>query len=214
MAPEGKIILLPLLAVAALLAGWWIAGGPALLRYLALVATLLLLFSLWFFRDPSRTLPDDPLAMISPADGKVVQQLPIGVDPDLGVEAVQLSIFLSVFNVHVQKVPFDATVIQSRYNRGKFLAAFNHKASLDNEQSQVLFESAAGKFKVKQIAGLIARRILNYMDAGQTVARGQRLGYIRFGSRVDVIVPATFNFAVEVGDKVKAGETVIGHFGQ
>ena len=149
--------------------------------------------------------------MVSPADGKVVQILDVD-DFEIG-KAKQISIFLSVFNVHSQRVPLGSKVISYFYNSGKFLAAFNHKASMDNEQTSTVFETENGsKYKVKQIAGLIARRILNYMKPGMVVAKGQSLGFIRFGSRVDIIVPTNFKINVSLGDIVKGNLSIIGEF--
>ena len=133
-------------------------------------------------------------------------------DEEIG-SAKQISIFLSIFNVHRQRVPLSGKVISKQYNSGKFLAAFNHKASLDNEQMVVKFETENGKqYKIKQIAGLIARRIFNYMEPEIMVQRGERLGFIRFGSRVDIIVPADFQINVNLGDAVLGNQTIIGTF--
>ena len=148
--------------------------------------------------------------MVSPADGKIVQIIPVD-DPDIG-PATQISIFLSVFNVHCQRVPINAKVISTHYNEGKFLAAFNDKASMDNEQSSTIFETNGERFKIKQIAGLIARRIVNYMVPEASVQKGQRLGFIRFGSRVDIIVPQHFSIDVSLGDIVQGNLSKIGTF--
>ncbi len=118
-----------------------------------------------------------------------------------------------LFNVLCQWVPLSGKFVSKTYNSGKFLAAFNHKASLDNEQTVVMFETESGKrYKIKQIAGLIARRILNYMEPENRVERGQRLGFIRFGSRVDIIVPEDFQIDVSLGDMVRGNQTIIGRF--
>ena len=134
------------------------------------------------------------------------------MDSDIG-DAQQISIFLSVFNVHSQCVPIKSKVINKNYIAGKFLAAFRDKASNDNEQTSVLFEDESGnRFKVKQIAGWIARRIINYMEQNMIIERGSRLGFIRFGSRVDIIVPRKFKLRVELGDNVVGNQTIIGYF--
>lgn len=213
IAHEGRIILVPLLLliVAGVILQYFYPS--ILLRTLNVVLIVLILFSLYFFRDPARTLPEGEGNFISPGDGKIVQIKEV-VDPDMGT-AKQISIFLSVFNVHSQKVPLDAKVIQSAYIPGEFLAAFNHKASLDNEQTDILFSIADGRlFRVKQIAGLIARRIICYMQPGMEVKRGDRLGFIRFGSRVDIIVPEDFDIRIKVGDRVIGGETIIGGYNE
>ena len=210
IAPEGKIILIPLLLL--VLAG---AGSQAYypsegLKWINLTMALLTLFSLYFFRDPQRIPPNND-GFLSPGDGKVVQIIDVE-DAEIG-KAKQISIFLSVFNVHSQRVPLSGKVISKTYNSGKFLAAFNHKASLDNEQTVVMFETESGnRYKIKQIAGLIARRILNYMEPENRVERGQRLGFIRFGSRVDIIVPPEFQIDVSLGDMVRGNQTIIGRF--
>ena len=210
IAPEGKIIIIPLLLF--VLAGtgiqaYYPSGG---LKWINLGLAVLTLFSLYFFRDPQRIPPNDN-GFLSPADGKVVQIIDVE-DEEIG-PAKQISIFLSVFNVHRQRVPLSGIVISKQYNSGKFLAAFNHKASLDNEQTIVTFETEMGKkYKIKQIAGLIARRILNYMEPGIMVQQGERLGFIRFGSRVDIIVPTDFQIKVSLGDAVLGNQTIIGRF--
>ena len=210
IAPEGKIILIPLILL--VLAGTGIqAYYPSDgLKWMNLTVAVLTLFSLYFFRDPQRIPPNND-GFLSPGDGKVVQIIDVE-DADIG-QAKQISIFLSVFNVHSQRVPLSGKVISKVYNPGKFLAAFNHKASLDNEQTVVMFETESGKrYKIKQIAGLIARRILNYMEPENMVERGQRLGFIRFGSRVDIIVPEDFQIDVSLGDMVRGNQTIIGRF--
>ena len=210
IAPEGKIILIPLLLL--VLAGTGIqAYYPSEgLKWINLTMALLTLFSLYFFRDPQRIPPNND-GFLSPGDGKVVQIIDVE-DAEIG-KAKQISIFLSVFNVHSQRVPLSGKVISKTYNSGKFLAAFNHKASLDNERTVVMFETKSGKmYKIKQIAGLIARRILNYMEPENRVERGQRLGFIRFGSRVDIIVPEDFQIDVSLGDMVRGNQTIIGRF--
>ena len=210
IAPEGKIIIIPLLLF--VLAGTGIqAYYPSEgLKWINLALAVLTLFSLYFFRDPQR-IPPNNNGFLSPADGKVVQIINVE-DEEIG-PAKQISIFLSVFNVHRQRVPLSGKVISKQYNSGKFLAAFNHKASLDNEQTVVTFETENGKrYKIKQIAGLIARRILNYMEPENRVERGQRLGFIRFGSRVDIIVPPEFQIDVSLGDMVRGNQTIIGRF--
>jgi len=212
IAPEGKIILIPasiLLLIFGFMSfkteGMWI-------KSFFIFDFIFVIFSLYFFRDPDRAMPEDKSLFISPADGKVVQIIDVN-DLEVG-QAKQISIFLSVFNVHKQAVPMSSTVLHSKYNKGKFLAAWDHKASMDNEQTEILFETETGmKYKIKQIAGLIARRILCFMVEGESVERGERLGFIRFGSRVDIIVPFDFKIKVKVGDIVKNRISVIGSAG-
>ena len=210
IAPEGKIILIPLLLFVLAGTGIQTYYPSEGLKWINLTFAVLTLFSMYFFRDPQR-IPPNNNGFLSPADGKVVQIINVE-DEEIG-PAKQISIFLSVFNVHCQRVPLSGIVISKQYNSGKFLAAFNHKASLENEQTVVTFETENGKrYKIKQIAGLIARRILNYMEPENRVERGQRLGFIRFGSRVDIIVPPEFQIDVSLGDMVRGNQTIIGRF--
>ncbi|UCD37706.1 MAG: phosphatidylserine decarboxylase family protein [Fidelibacterota bacterium] len=212
MAPEGRIILIPLLVVVIVsnlgllwLAYPWLSGTVGLLWVLVGISFI-------FFRDPVRQLPEDSQAVVSPADGKVVAIQPIDQDEYIGSGAVQISIFLSLFNVHAQRVPSDATVVATSYRRGRFLAAFKSGASKENEQAITHFTREGSKFTVKQIAGFIARRIICYMAPNSAARRGDRLGFIRFGSRVDLIVPADFQLLVQAGMRVKGATTIIGYF--
>ena len=212
IAPEGKIILIPASILLLILGFLSFKTGNVWIKSFYILDFIFVIFSFYFFRDPDRTMPEDPSKFISPTDGKVVQIIDVN-DPEVG-QAKQISIFLSVFNVHKQVVPISAKVLHSKYIKGKFLAAFNHKASFDNEQTEILFETESGmKFKIKQIAGLIARRILCYMEVGKSVERGDRLGFIRFGYRVDIIMPYNFKIDVKVGDIVKNRITVFGSAG-
>ena len=180
------------------------------LKWINLLLACITVFSLYFFRDPQR-IPPKTDGFLAPADGKIVQIKEIE-DAELG-NTLQISIFLSVWNVHSQRVPLAGTVLSREYNTGKFFAAYKHKASKNNEQTSVLFEGEKGnKFKIKQIAGWIARRIINYMEPGKNVEQGERLGFIRFGSRVDIIVPEKFQLDVSLGDIVTGNQTIIGRF--
>ena len=210
IATEGKIILIPLLLLFIASMGIYTVLPSTGLKWVNLVLVVLTVFSLYFFRDPERIVPNLD-GFLSPADGKIVNIIDIE-DDEIG-KAKQISIFLSIFNVHSQRVPYSGKVIYKQYNPGKFIAAFNQKASLDNEQTLVVFESENGeKYKIKQIAGFIARRILNYMEPENSVQRGDRLGFIRFGSRVDIIIPEDFQIDVSVGDMVQGNKTIIGRF--
>ncbi len=212
MAVEGRIILLPLLAMSLAVSVWLQLAPHPVLKGLTLLGWVLVLFSLMFFRDPQREPPPDALAFLAPADGRVVQIKPIGRDDHIGGEALQISIFLSLFNVHTQRVPFDGEVTATDYRPGRFLAAFNQRASAENEQALSFFKANSGNFTVKQIAGLLARRVISYMQPGQQVHRGERLGFIRFGSRVEIILPADFDLRVKVGDRVSGTTSIIGYF--
>ncbi|MFQ6614286.1 MAG: phosphatidylserine decarboxylase, partial [Fidelibacterota bacterium] len=162
-------------------------------------------------RDPTRTMPENPKFLVAPADGKVVRIKTIS-DAEVGSSVTLISIFLNVFNVHANRMPLDGTIRKVDYKPGKFLAAFDHAASDVNEQTEILIQGEKGLFKVKQIAGLIARRILCYGKPGETLQRGERLGFILFGSRTDIILPASVSVKIELGDSTKGGETILGEW--
>ena len=214
IASEGRVILIPtfLILIIGVLAYLFLDSSFAWLQYVNYSILSFLLFSLYFFREPNRDIIDISSQMLSPADGKVVQIIDVE-DSDIG-PAKQISIFLSVFNIHSQYVPISSQVVSSEYFPGEYLMAFNHKASDKNERTNTTFKAGSGDtYKVRQIAGFIARRILNYMTPDQEVAKGDRLGFIRFGSRVDILVPEDrFEISVIKGDKVKANLTPIGKF--
>lgn len=206
IAVEGLPFIIPLLVISSAL---WYFG----IRYPAIFFTLLTVFVLWFFRNPERVIPQNPLAVVSPADGKVIIVDRIFEERFLKSEAIKISIFMNVFNVHVNRIPFSGKVLGVFYNPGKFFSANLDKASIENEQNAVLLETANGKRIVfNQIAGLIARRIVCYLKEGDTVEKGKRFGMIRFGSRLDVYLPVECKINVKVGDKVKAGSSIIGYF--
>lgn len=167
------------------------------------------LFILQFFRDPSRNVPTQANAVLSAADGKVIV---VGKawDEYLQREALKISVFMNVFNVHSNRSPLDATIKKRWYSPGKFFNAALEKASLENERNALWLKTQDGQdVTCVQIAGLIARRILCYVDAGDKLQRGQRYGFIRFGSRVDLYLPLTAIPKVSLGDKVRAGETIL-----
>lgn len=187
--------------------------GSLVLAFPAAVSFLLTLFILNFFRNPERTPPADQRAVVSPADGVVVVVDRVPETP-LGVEALKISVFMSVFSVHVNRVPFSGKVIDKFYHRGKFFDARHGRASFENERSGIILETDKGvRLAFVQIAGLIARRIISYPDAGDLLARGERYGMIRFGSRLDVYLPVDVAPLVKVGDTAVAGETVLGRLG-
>jgi len=201
IAREGWPFLLLGIAVAAIITwffAWW-----------SLPFWLIAIFILQFFRDPPRVIPDVPGGVLCPADGRVVA---VGRerDPYLQRDALKLSVFMNVFNVHSNRSPADARIEAIWYNAGKFVNADLDKASLENERNALHLKTASGADIVcVQVAGLIARRILCYVKAGDSLARGQRFGFIRFGSRVDVYLPAGATPKVAVGDKVYATETLL-----
>ncbi len=209
IAKEGRIILIPLLFITFPIGVYAHASNNISLIVLYAILGLLFLFCLNFFRDPVRSIPSDISVVVAPADGKIVKIEKIN-DPNIGESSHLVSIFLNVFNVHVNRVPIDGSVESIERKQGKFLAAFNHIASDENEQVITIINNESGKFKIKQIAGLIARRILCYAEKDMTVKKGDRLGFIRFGSRTDIIMPKHLNLKVELGQKVIGGETIIG----
>jgi len=175
----------------------------------AFLAWLLALFVLQFFRDPARIIPRDVGAVLSPADGRIVMVEHI-TDPYVRREAIKISVFMNVFNVHSNRSPVDGTVERVWYFPGKFINSDLDKASMENERNAVWLRTADGTdVTVVQVAGLIARRILCYVNYGDVLARGQRYGFIRFGSRVDVYLPLDATVKVSIGDKVAATTTIL-----
>jgi phosphatidylserine decarboxylase len=191
----------PLLAAAGLI-GWF--AGPLW----ALPALLLAAFFLWFFRDPDRVIPAETGALVSPADGKVTDIAPVTVN---GVARLRISIFLNVFDVHVNRSPVRGIIREVRYQRGKFVNAMNAASAEQNEQNVVTVEGDGQTVVFKQIAGLLARRIVFTKEVGDRVQRGERVGLIKFGSRVDVLLDASATLEVKIGDRVKGGSSVLAY---
>lgn len=215
LAPEGR----PLIAAAALLAvvavgltvwlgggAWWALGALGLLA---------LAFTVWFFRDPARTPPDDTRdLLLAPADGTVVEIVEEHEPHYLAGPSRRVSIFLSPLNVHVNRIPADGTVEFSRYVPGEYLVAWEPKASEKNERSEVGIAHPTGaRVLFKQIAGAVARRIVFEAPVGATFRAGDRYGIVKFGSRMDIAVPPHVSLDVQIGQKTVAGETVLGTFG-
>jgi phosphatidylserine decarboxylase len=192
-------------AVAAIIA--LLAGFPSI----AGLFFLLTFFVVWFFRNPERTGPENPLLLISPADGKVIRIEEVSTGGDSDRTSLKISIFMNVFNVHVNRFPCSGQVVSIRYSPGKFLSANLDKASALNEKNTVVIQRDDGReIMVVQIAGLIARRIVCWIKEGMKLKKGERFGLIRFGSRVEVLLPLGSTPLVKIGDKVRAGETPIG----
>jgi phosphatidylserine decarboxylase len=168
-----------------------------------LLLTGIFAFVAFFFRNPRRTIPTDPCAIVSPADGKVIRLERVG-------NVTKMSIFLSLFNVHVNRSPIAGRIEAVDYRPGKFLVAFNDKASTDNERNIIMVSDGRITIVFTQIAGIVARRIVFWKKAGDSVVKGELVGLIRFGSRVDVLFPAGTEATVSVGDRVKGGSTRIG----
>lgn len=180
-------------------------------RCTALVLFLITLFIVWFFRNPRRIIPNSHELIVAPADGKIIEVKEEFEKKYLKGKAIKISIFMSVFNVHINRIPFPGKVLSVSYNPGRFISANRDKASLENEQNAILMETKEGKrILFIQIAGLIARRIVCWIKVGNTVERGERFGLIRFGSRVDIFLPPDVDLKITKGSKVKGGETVIG----
>ena len=202
------------IVIAVLVAG----GGYALalnrrswaLWLLAFVLTILALWVAYFFRDPERIGERGKQLVIAAADGKIVQIAVVDESAFVQSKAQRISIFMNVFNVHVNRYPVSGTVQYVHYNKGKFINAAADKASLENEQSSVGIETESNRILVRQIAGLIARRIVTYSKVGEKVNQGDRMGIIRFGSRVDVFLPLGAKLRVAVGQTTVAGVTVLG----
>ena len=181
------------------------------MTYVTIMGLIVTMGVCWFFRDPDRVVPNQPEAVVSPADGKVVSVGDADDTPFYRGRCKKISIFMSVFNVHVNRIPFSGSVKEVRYHPGKFFAANLDKASLQNEHNAVYLESeGAPALCVVQIAGLIARRIICKVQPGNEVLKGQRYGIICFGSRLDVYLPVDAKIEVAIGDKVKAGSSIIG----
>ena len=176
---------------------------------LAVVITILALWVAYFFRDPERSGERGANIVVAPADGKLIMITEVDEPAFIGGRAMRLSIFMNVFNVHVNRYPVDGTVRYVHYNPGKFLNAAAEKSSIENEQSSVGIETAQYKILVRQIAGLIARRIVTYSKSGEVVKQGDRMGLIRFGSRVDVFLPTNAKLRVQLGTLTTAGTTVL-----
>ncbi|HVO65745.1 MAG TPA: phosphatidylserine decarboxylase family protein [Syntrophales bacterium] len=204
IAREGFPFILPLGAFTIIFAFF----GFTWLAFLFFVATA---FVTWFFRNPQRKTPEDNKAVVSPADGQVIKIEDITKNDLLNTPSRKVSIFMNIFNVHVNRIPYSGVVKGVYYNKGDFFSADLDKASLSNERNLILIRTDEGKeILTVQIAGLIARRIECWVKEGMNVCRGERFGLIRFGSRLEVFLPSDSTVAVKVGDKVRAGESLIG----
>jgi phosphatidylserine decarboxylase len=184
------------------------------LTYILFVLSLIVTcFVFIFFRDPERHLPEEAIisksVVLSPADGRVIDISNVIEDLFLKSSARQISIFLSPLDVHVNRIPISGVVRYFKYHKGKFLAAFKHDSSVQNEQTHIGIENSEGKIFFKQIVGILARRLVWDINEGDIVKVGQRFGMMKFGSRMDVIIPISSDVYVKIGDKVKAGETII-----
>ena len=196
MTKDAVRFLLPLVAATA--GAFWLGWHMTAITLLGCAV-----FVAYFFRDPKRTVPSDPGLVVSPADGKVVRIREEGAN-------IRVSIFLSIFNVHINRAPINGRVSDVRYQKGRFRAAFNHLASMENEKNTIIIEGEGIQVECSQIAGVVARRIVCWAKAGDMLARGERLGLIRFGSRVDLLLPPKVKLLVQIGDKIHGGTSIIG----
>jgi phosphatidylserine decarboxylase len=207
MVKEGYWYGLPLVLVSGGLMGFWLRERSVALLLLTAFFLVLAFLVLNFFRDPDRPIPADPQAIVSPADGRVVQV----VEQDYeGRPARRLSIFMSPLDVHVNRSPIAGTIKEVCYRKGAFRVASLDRASVENEQNVFTVQGEQGEVVVRQIAGALARRIVFWKRLGDTLARGERVGMIKFGSRVDVLVDPEVKLNVRVGDRVRAGSSILG----
>lgn len=208
IAPEARPFLLTTGIPALATAFWATQSDTTAVSGLFILLLVLTGFIAFFFRDPERVPPTDPGAVLASGDGRVVAVDPIE-DPWVG-DAIKISVFLSIFNVHVNRMPCAGQVDQVQHIPGRFRLAFVEKASDDNERTEIALNGSCGRVIIKQIAGFVARRIVCRLIPQQEVEAGERFGLIRFGSRVDHIIPAKADIRVAINDRVRGGETVIG----
>lgn len=208
-APEGY----PFIAVFAILTAIVYAAGGLWIAVLPFIITL---FMFYFFRDPERTIPEGDNIFVSPADGKIIVIRPIqgnlipALPKDTKTKFIQISIFMSPLNVHVNRAPCNGTVESVVHTKGRFLSAFKDEASIQNENIAMLLNTKHGKILVRQVAGFVARRAVCRVKPGDALIKGQRYGVIKFSSRLDVYLPVNTGIKVKLGDKVSAGETILG----
>ena len=212
MSQESYVFLFPLFGISLVLLIFGIYHPFLIILFLSLLFFLFSLFIIYFFRDPERIAPSGDDLILSAADGKVITIKPVDDFVYIGKEGTMISIFMSVLDVHVNRIPISGSVGYIKYHKGKFLPAFQDKASLENEQREIGLETDFGRIILKQIAGIIARRIVCKVKAGDLVKTGQRFGMIKFGSRIDIFLPKNAEIKVKLNQKVKAGETILGVF--
>jgi len=198
-----------MLCVIGCLASWFLLDDRVFRVSLAVLLALFLLFTLYFFRDPERRTPEGKDLVIAPADGKVLNVQEVEESEYLKGKAIQISIFMSPLNVHVNRYPVSGTVELFKHVPGEYLVAFDEKASLRNERTLIGVSTPGGRVLLKQIAGFVARRIVAEVQEGDTAVAGTRFGMIKFGSRVDIFLPRSASVRVKPGERTVAGETVI-----
>lgn len=215
LATYGRDVILKVVLVVLVLIAWACITDANIFRIILIsLAVFLLAFTLYFFRDPERTVPSEaahaPNVIVSPGDGKVVQIIETEEHGFFHGKVTQVSVFLSPLNVHVNRIPMTGTVRYFRYVKGEYLVAFHEKSSEKNERTEIGIENGGVKILFKQIAGFIARRIVCPIQEGDAVMIGERCGMIKFGSRVDVLFPPGSEIRVSLGEMVRGGETIIG----
>ncbi len=205
VAREGYLLIIVLALIALLLT---LAG----MIYSAIFSLAISLFMIYFFRNPEREIPEDERAVVAPADGKVIRIEKVREENYLKAEAHKVSIFMSVFNVHINRIPFSARVLEVGYHPGRFFVASLDKASISNERQSILLETGENKrLLLNQIAGVVARRIVCHARKGDYFKKGQRFGMVRFGSRVELFLPLETELTVREGDRVKGGQSIVGY---
>lgn len=212
MAKEGIPVILSFVLLLAILIVGAIVTHGIFLKILALISVLVVLFSIYFFRDPERNIPSGDNLIVSPADGKIILIEKIEENKFFKARVQKISIFMSVVDVHVNRIPIDGRVTYFNYQKGKFYPAYKDDASYENEQTTIVIENDRIKILFKQIAGILARRIVCHIRERWKVKQGERLGMIKFGSRVDLFLPLEVKLSVKLNEKVMAGETVIGTY--
>lgn len=179
-------------------------------KWMVIVPFVITVFMFYFFRDPERQIPEGEGLFVSPADGKIILIKDVFEKEHLKADVKEISIFMSPFNVHVNRAPCDGKIKNIQHNKGKFMAAYKDEASFKNENIEMTLKTKYGDILVRQVAGYVARRAVCRANAGDSLKRGERYGIIKFSSRLDVYLPKNTEIKVKLGDRVKAGETVIG----
>ena len=212
MAKEGLGVIAAITLLFLILLAGAVISGAWVLTIFAAISLILLPFTVYFFRDPDRTTPNGDNLIVSPADGKIIKIEEVEEEIFFKQKVRLISIFMSVLDVHVNRMPIDGRVTYFNYQRGKFHRAFKDDASYENEQTVIGIENPRTRLLFKQIAGIIARRIVCPVREGWKVQKGERFGMIKFGSRVDIFLPNDVNLLVKLNEHVKAGETIIGTY--
>lgn len=206
---DGLVLGAVLGALATALGATAVVSGNGIFVSMSIIMALAAVYSLYFFRDPERVIPAGEACAVAAADGRVVDVSRIPEDAFPGGEALRIAVFMNVFDVHVNRCPLTGNVTDTTHRPGKKLNAMSPRAALENEFGDTGLVTPFGPVRIRQIAGLVARRVVTRVTTGDMLDRGARIGLIRFGSRVDVFLPVTFELVVTVGDRVRAGETVI-----